>query len=118
MWEDNFPELQHLTPKHLAEQIRNIKNKNLLNEIDRQLIELQHDIPQGNEENTIATGQNNFTLIRTAENQIIIPNTEPISNSNEEPENITLISDVRNKESVTEQNQMKKELTELWKKNF
>ena len=94
------------------------KKKNLLNEIDRQLIELQHNIPQGNEENTIAMGQNNLTLIGTAENQIIIPNTEPISNSNEESENMTLISDVRNQESVTEQNQMKKDLTELWKKNF
>ena len=118
LWADNFPELQHLTPKHFAEQIRNIKKKNLLNEIDRQLFELQHNIPQGNEENTTATGQNNLTLIETAENQIIILNTEPISNRNEEPEDMTLISDVRNKETVTEQNQMKKKLTELWKKNF
>ena len=31
---------------------------------------------------------------------------------------MTLISDVRNKENVTEQNQMRKELSELWKKNF
>ena len=26
-WDDNFPELQHLIPKHLAEQIRNMKKK-------------------------------------------------------------------------------------------
>ena len=47
-----------------------------------------------------------------------MPNIEPISNSNEEPENINLISDVRNEENETEENQMKKELTQLWRKNF
>ena len=56
--------------------------------------------------------------MRTVENQITVPNTEPISNSSEELENMNLISDVRNEENETEQNQMKKELTELWTKNF
>ena len=37
--------------KHLAEQIRNIKKKNLLSEVDRQLIELQQQITPLENEN-------------------------------------------------------------------
>ena len=44
-------------------------------------------------------GQNNLTSIGTAENQITMSDIEPISNSNDEPENINLISDVRNEEN-------------------
>ena len=44
IWDHNKKDFKHFTGKHLAEQIRNIKKKNLLSEVDRQLIELQHRI--------------------------------------------------------------------------
>ena len=31
LWENKFQDLSHLTSRHLAEQVRNIKKKNLLN---------------------------------------------------------------------------------------
>ena len=124
LWDEAFVEFQHCTSEHVVEQVRNIKKKNLLSYIDRQLIELQHnipqgsDIPQGSEENTITTRKDNLTSIGTTENQITMQNTESISNSNEGHENMNMISGVRNEENETEQNQMKKGLIKLWRKNF
>ena len=38
LWDDNCPEFNQLTSKHLAQQIRNIKTKKLVSEPDMQLI--------------------------------------------------------------------------------
>ena len=39
LWDENFPQFNQMTSKHLAQQIRNIKMKRLLSGLDRQLIE-------------------------------------------------------------------------------
>ena len=39
LWDENYPEFNCMTAKHLAQQIRNIKTSNLLSELERQVIE-------------------------------------------------------------------------------
>ena len=53
IWDERFP-IHDFTAKHLAQQVSNIKKKNLLNETERRLIEIQLCIP--GEHN--ATGEN------------------------------------------------------------
>ena len=39
LWDENYPTLSNMTARHLAEQVRNIKKKNLISELDRKMIE-------------------------------------------------------------------------------
>ena len=44
IWDENYEEYKNLTPRHTAEEVRNIKKKNLLSKIERQLIEIQFKV--------------------------------------------------------------------------
>ena len=44
IWDENYEEYKHLTLRHIAEQVRNIKKKNLLSKIEQQLIEIQFKV--------------------------------------------------------------------------
>ena len=34
LWDENYPTLSNMTARHIAEQVRNIKKKNLISELD------------------------------------------------------------------------------------
>ena len=98
IWDHNKKDFKHFTGKHLAEQIRNIKKKNLLSEVDRQLIELQHRI----------TSQEPATPTVTISQE----ETEQETNNHQEE-----VEDRREDES-TNNIELKEELTKIWRKNF
>ena len=94
IWDDNYSEYKHLMAKNLAEQIRNIKKKNLLSEVDRQLIELQqHITPLENEKRN--DGENE-----------------------KESENHQRGNEDETVEEKTDNKDLKQELINLWRKNF
>ena len=98
IWDHNKKEFKHFTGKHLAEQVRNIKKKNLLSEVDRQLIKLQHRItPQEPATPTVTIKQEE---------------TEQETNNHQEE-----VEDRREDES-TNNIELKEELTKIWRKNF
>ena len=43
LWDENYPTLSNMTARLLAEQVRNIKKKNLISELDRKMIERNSD---------------------------------------------------------------------------
>ena len=97
IWDHNKKDFKHFTGKHLAEKVRNIK-KNLLSEVDHQVIELQHRI----------------TPQEPATPTVTIKQEETGQETNNHQEEV----EYRREDESTNNIELKEELTKIWRKNF
>ena len=79
LWENKFQDLSHLASRHLAEQVRNIKKKKLLNDLGIQVIKIQYKA-----DNTTALEENLQTQQQRQQQQISEEDNER-ENSNQKP---------------------------------
>ena len=117
MWETKFQDLSHLTSRHLAEQVRNIKKKNLLNDLEIQVSELQYRA-----DNTTALEEN---LQTQQQQQQISEEDNERENSNQRPNLEKQREDHHEQNMNTQETELneedrllKEQLRDIWKKNF
>ena len=79
LWDESFPEYAHLNSKHVPKQVRNIKRKNLLNEINRQLLEIRFHTPE------MDIGENETTIKQPKQDDHSEPQAIPMTVNDKEP---------------------------------
>ena len=117
LWENKFQDLSQLTSRHLAEQVRNIKKKNSLNDLEIQVIELQYKA-----DNTTTSEE----TLKTQQQQQLIPEDNNERQNSNQRRNLEKQredyheqnTNTRETELNEEDRLLKEQLRDIWKKNF
>ena len=114
LWKNKFQDLSHLTSRHLAEQVRNIKNKNLLDDLE---IQYKADNTTALEENLPTQQQQQQQQISEEDNERENSNQSPNLEKQREGHH-ELNMNTQETELNEEDGLLKEQLRDTWKKNF
>ena len=110
LWNEEMPERKHFTSKQLAQQVRNIKIKKLLNDADLQAPEKEYKTLTSQEQDNSATYEEENGDYTPGDDNL----EREIPNRHEQELHTT---ENENNESV-EEGMLKEEIREIWKRNF
>ena len=110
LWDEEMPERKHFTSKQLAQQVRNLKIKKLLNDAELQALEKEYKMLTSQEQSNSTTYQEGNGDYPPGDDNLEreIPSRH---------EQVLHTTENENNESV-EEGMLKEEIREIWKCNF